>query len=280
MGRRNKGGADAIMKIAALLPWWGGIALAIGTFIVLHLVAGIEAVPTANTKDLGGVVVRQFVRTAAGIAQWVVPFLILVGSLISALRKKKAIRLFDDVAHTGSLKTLGQTSWQDFETIVGEYFRRRGFSVAERGGDGPDGGVDLVLTRGSDRYLVQCKQWKAYRVGVELVRELYGVIAARKAAGGFLVTSGAFTDEAARFAAGLEVELIDGKTLAEAMGHQIPAAAATNVAEAQFAASSTTCPTCGAGMVIRTAKVGPKVGQQFWGCSRFPACRGARPIGA
>ena len=33
------------------------------------------------------------------------------------------------------------------------------------------------------------------------------------------------------------------------------------------------CPRCGAPMVIRTAKRGPYIGKQFWGCSRFPRCK-------
>lgn len=34
------------------------------------------------------------------------------------------------------------------------------------------------------------------------------------------------------------------------------------------------CPQCGAIMVIRESKKGENAGKQFWGCSRFPKCRG------
>lgn len=34
------------------------------------------------------------------------------------------------------------------------------------------------------------------------------------------------------------------------------------------------CPKCGAEMVQRIAKSGANAGKAFWGCSRFPACRG------
>lgn len=33
------------------------------------------------------------------------------------------------------------------------------------------------------------------------------------------------------------------------------------------------CPKCGNIMLKRTAKAGTNAGQEFWGCSRFPACR-------
>ena len=36
------------------------------------------------------------------------------------------------------------------------------------------------------------------------------------------------------------------------------------------------CPSCGKPMRQCTAKTGPKVGQPFWGCSSYPACKGTR----
>src|SRR5258708_15004030 len=104
-------------------------------------------------------------------------------------------------------------SWREFETLVGEGFRRRGYSVKETGGGGPDGGVDLVLSKDGEKTLVQCKQWKAFKVGVSTVRELYGVMAADGAAAGFVVTSGRFTQEAVAFAAGRNIHLMDGAAL-------------------------------------------------------------------
>ena len=40
------------------------------------------------------------------------------------------------------------------------------------------------------------------------------------------------------------------------------------------------CPVCNSLMVLRTARKGRNAGNQFWGCSRFPACRATRPAGA
>ena len=34
------------------------------------------------------------------------------------------------------------------------------------------------------------------------------------------------------------------------------------------------CPECGGGMILRTARQGPRSGQRFWGCQQFPSCRG------
>jgi four helix bundle suffix protein len=38
------------------------------------------------------------------------------------------------------------------------------------------------------------------------------------------------------------------------------------------------CPRCGQPMVRRTAKTGPRAGSQFWGCSKFPDCKGTRAV--
>ena len=38
------------------------------------------------------------------------------------------------------------------------------------------------------------------------------------------------------------------------------------------------CPTCDAVMRKRKAKSGKNVGQEFWGCSKFPACNGVRSL--
>jgi restriction system protein len=37
------------------------------------------------------------------------------------------------------------------------------------------------------------------------------------------------------------------------------------------------CPTCGKGMVLRTARKGALAGSRFWGCTGYPECRGTRP---
>jgi DNA-binding helix-hairpin-helix protein with protein kinase domain len=40
--------------------------------------------------------------------------------------------------------------------------------------------------------------------------------------------------------------------------------------------SMVTCPLCKAAMIRRKARTGPSAGKYFWGCSRFPQCRGTR----
>ena len=134
-------------------------------------------------------------------------------------------------------------------------------------------------------------------VGVTVVRELFGVMAARGAAGGFVVTSGRFTREAAEFASGRNVKLIEGPALMDLIrqARASRAIAAPNVtpraqtgaprptlpeptAAPLKTAHSPSCPKCGSSMVRRTAKRGVNASGEFWGCQTYPTCRGVRPI--
>jgi restriction system protein len=104
---------------------------------------------------------------------------------------------------------------RDFERLIGDAFRRRGFTVTGFGGSGPDGGGDLALIKNGERFLVHCNHWRKPQVGVAVVRELSEVLSAVGARGGYLVTGGHFTREARELAQLSRVELIDGDSLGD-----------------------------------------------------------------
>jgi restriction system protein len=219
-------------------------------------------------------VLSGLAKALAVAGQVVVPAFFGLGALISMFSRGKAARLH--AAAASRQDAIDAMGWQDFEILVGEYFRRQGYGVHNNGGGGADGGVDVVLEQGTDCYLVQCKHWRAQRVGVQPVRELYGVMAAHGVAGGFVVTSGHFTEEALRFADGIDLTLIDGRALL----HGIRAQHGSDPSAAPADLSHPDCPACGATMVLRQARNGPSAGKQFWGCSRYAQdrCRGTREL--
>jgi restriction system protein len=163
-------------------------------------------------------------------------------------------------------------SWREFERLVGEAFRQRGYVVTGFGGSGPDGGVDLALMKNGERFLVQCKHWRKDQVGVTVVRELNGVMAAMDAHGGYVVTGGQFTREAREFARGTDIELMDGEALENLIGCVRLSVPRTEPK------SIPSCPKCGAGMVEREATRGEFIGKHFWGCQQYPRCNGIVPI--
>lgn len=282
MARGRAGSAEDVVGLTARFPWWVGVVAALIAFVILRIVSGIEVAPTASTKELGGLVIRQLIKSIATFGQWVLPFLFLIGSAVAALNQRKRRALYNDVAANSGARAASELTWRDFERLTAEYFNRRGFSVMETGGGGADGGVDLKMKRGTDHYLVQCKQWRAISVGVEPVRELYGVMAAHRAAGSFVVTSGRFTEEAKRFAAGREIELIDGAQLEREIRRQATSPekseATTHATESTTSPVKRVCPNCSSTMVLRKATKGSSAGKPFYGCSNFPRCRGTRPV--
>ncbi len=184
-------------------------------------------------------------------------------------------RLYDKQRQTPNLASL---SWQAFERLIGEHFRRRGYQVSGKGGAQPDGGIDLVVTRNEERHVVQCKPWKARQVSVSVVRELVGSITQSGASGGFLVTSGSLTDPALKLAHDAGIVVLDGATLRADLGNQDVLGGVDDKGAGNLSPAPTNCPVCGNRMLLRTARRGDRAGERFWGCSGFPSCRGTRPL--
>jgi len=127
----------------------------------------------------------------------------------SMLRRR--LRLLDLAAH----------SPDGFEGFVEMVLVRHGYKLLQRsrGAGHADGGVDLKLrTPNGGIALVQCKNWLSWRVGVEPVRALYGVVAKVGASEGIVATSGTFSGTARKWARSMPsdrppLKLIDGRQL-------------------------------------------------------------------
>lgn len=295
MARRNKTSpAEDLMNLIALMPWWVGVALAIVFYLWLHSVAvRPEVAVPVQPGHMADVLKQGMWHGLATIGQYALPVICLAGAGLSAWRRRERKTLVADVAQSQAADALDGMSWRQFEMLVGEAFRLQGYQVLETGGGGADGGVDLVLTRGGEKFLVQCKQWRALKVGVDVVRELYGVMAARGATAGFVVTSGRFSDEARSFAQGRNVTLVDGPKVRALIGQaknakaEVPPrpsartvadSASASAAPVDQAEKAPVCPACGRPMTKRVAKRGATAGNAFWGCTGYPACRETRGV--
>lgn len=289
MSRRSKTNLfEDLFDIAAMLPWWAGLLLALISYIVFHSVVQMEISPPSQAAELGHNISRQLFKAFASIFQYAFPVVFCLGAATSFFSRLKRRVLFKQVH--GDQITVSQLSWKEFELLVGEAFRQRGYAVTETG-DGVDGGIDLVLTRNGEQFLVQCKHWKSgARVSVMVIRELLGVMASQNAKGGFVVASGGFTKDAEEFARQNGINLIGRDEL-----HRMIQAAQTGMkhhrnltvpqnlpAEQNVSppkpSASPTCPACNSSMVKRIATRGNNPGSEFWGCSRFPKCRGTISI--
>jgi restriction system protein len=109
-------------------------------------------------------------------------------------------------AAADAMLKLNELTLADLERLVTGAYRARGYEACASGGD-------WLLTRQSQRLLLQCKHWKTRKVSEMPVRELYGSMAGVSATGGVLISAGSFTLEATRFAGLGGIELLDGPRL-------------------------------------------------------------------
>lgn len=299
-----------------LPPWWLWAALAVGTFVLLHWIAGQEAAPVTRPSEVTPAIIGGFLRRIAWAGQYVIPPVFALVAIVTLVRQNAdnhgaapppidpawsrqpdaanpdddLYEVWKDVDATpapaidesrwnmGLLKAL---EWKRFEILCATYFEAIGLR-SRRTHAGPDGGVDIRLyPEGSTApgILIQCKAWREWPVGVALVRELFGVMAAEKVREGILVTTSTFTPEAIAFAKGKNIHLIDGENflgkllaLDEARQHTIRKL----VTEGDY--TTPTCPSCGDGTKMRL-RVAKKEGSRFWGCSRFPECKSTMRVG-
>lgn len=221
-------------------------------------------------------------KTFAYFGQIVLPFCFLLGALMSGIKQGRRTKLYKSMeaeSATMSLNSrdgidnnpLNRMSWSDFEQLIAEFFTRNGFDVQDTP-PGPDGGIDLLLMKNGKKFIVQCKHWKKFKVNVQTIREQFGIMHAEGAHGVYVVTSGVFTEDAVQFAEGKNIKLIDGSKLKTIIRKQEKNVENDN--RYQVPIPSPQCPICSSGMKKRTAKRGIRSGQDFWGCSRFPKCKG------
>lgn len=260
MGRRRKSGLDEV----ASWPWPVGILAGVIVFLLIRY--GVGAWFSATGGSLLGPLGQQIGGTLAPLA-WIAMLACWIAAGVSWLRAKQRRRLHDT---RSDLDSLAGISWREFEMLVGESFRRQGYEVVETGLGGKDGGIDLIVSKGGTRELVQCKQWKRRQVGAPTVREMWGLVGHHGADAVHIVSLGDFTPDAARFAAGKPIHLVTGREL---LGRIRAAQAGDGAPRPQPAPTDHTppCPVCAGAMVLRHNR---HTREPFWGCARFPRCKG------
>jgi restriction system protein len=280
---RKKGG---FVEELGRLPWPVGIILGVVLYVVVS--RGIPAWLARSQSpalQLAGqqLTMHNSLDTLALVAMAVC----WIGAISSFLRARRRARLLDMQASIDSIAAL---SWREFEQLVGEAYRREGFTVEETGQGGADGGIDLTLRRAGALYLVQCKQWRKRQVSVNIVREMVGLLHHHDASKVIIVCVGHFTRDAEAFARDKPVELVTGAQLLELVRRG--QARSTQTPERPSARVEPTlsmppirpdpppptlpeCPRCKGPMIQRANR---KTGAAFLGCAAFPTCRGMRSL--
>lgn len=229
--------SDNILDSLATLPWWASVITASFVYVVmvflLPAIAGDNPFASSFAQALSPLAPYGFLLFLLPV-----PF-----SLFKARRKRQQLDAQQDI---NSIRDL---SWLRFEELVGEAYRRQGYRIIENDSAGPDGGIDLVISRQGK----QCKQWRSQKVGVKVVREMFGLVTAERAAGGIVITSGQFTRDASGFADGKSLELVDGEKLAALVGavQKEPKLTSQEIeSKPKIDLGAPPCPTCGGKMVL------------------------------
>jgi restriction system protein len=204
MAKRKESGFDFV----ASLSW--PVAIVLGFIAFLGIQYGIGWLwASSDNPFLSG-----FGRIAAmgmyAPFAWLALGACCLAALVSFLNRRRRRHLLDSQT---SMESLRGMDWRAFELLAGEAFRRQGYVVDETGQGGADGGKDLVLRKDGLKTIVQCKQWRSQRVGVQVVREMFGILMDEGADAVKIVALGGFTPDAALFARGKPIELVDGRAL-------------------------------------------------------------------
>lgn len=265
---------DDFLAVLTIAPIWFGPVCAAGIYITLRWL--VPWVLSANPADqeISKIPANVFIGLSVTLAPWLTGLAALCWFFAEVQKWFDRHRL-DRQTGADSIAAL---SWFEFESLVSEAFRRQGYTVEQIGGRNPDGGIDQRLHRAGEVVLVQCKHWRKRKVGVTTVRELLGVVTSEKAQAGIIVTSGRFTQEAREFAAKVAIRLIAGEELLEMIRAVQFDTPRTATLQPPSNAETPSCPKCGSTMIRRTAERGPNPGSQFWGCPRYPACRGTMEL--
>mgnify|MGYP006367533699 FL=1 len=193
----------SIIEILISIPWW----------VHLFLIAGILLSPSFineyiynNPNQILYVINKKIMPEFT----WIISGFLFLFMLIQFLSRYKKRKLFFNEYDIEQLKRI---SWQDFELLVTETFKRDGYKVKEAGGAQADGGIDLEAYRGGQKIIVQCKHWRKTSVGVNIVREMFGVGIHEQASVVYIVTCGYFTKDAKEFAKGKAIRLVNGYQL-------------------------------------------------------------------
>lgn len=177
-----------------------------------------------------------------------------------------------------SLSVFEDIEWRRFEALCEALFAQAGFQTHVQSAGAAGGAVIWLQSRNAAGpvAIVRCKHGLGEAVGIEEMRQFFGLMDTHKLKRGTFATSGWYTSEALQFARSHGINALDGETLLDLLSHRTPEQqrALLNVAhEGEF--WRPTCVRCGIKMVERVPVRGKT---PFWGCSRSPLCRFTLPL--
>lgn len=165
---------------------------------------------------------------------WVLLGTCWFGALLSCMGLRQRMRRLEIQE---GLENLCAMNWGDFEKLISEAFRRRGYIVEPSGREETFTGVDLILHKGGRTTLVQCRQWRHQHIDARTVREMHGWMLDHHASAVKIVAVGDYTRDAWNYVSGKPFELIYGESLLNTLYESQPAKAECSLPFATFVAN-------------------------------------------
>lgn len=187
---------------------------------------------------------------------------LIVSILVQRNREKKL--------RQSGIEDIDKMDGIQFEHYLSTLFKQQGYKVEVTQATG-DYGADLLLKKEDVKIVVQAKRY-AKKVGIKAIQEISASKLHYDATDSWVVTNNYYTKAAIELAASNKVKLIDRNSLVELILKNAPREEAIKL-EYEIDSSKVYCPRCNNEMILRKGKKG-----DFYGCSRFPKCRGTKEI--
>jgi restriction system protein len=139
------------------------------------------------------------------------PFVALPFAAVAGYLAWRQMRAGPSVNVEERLAALRAMPWENFSLVVGEAYRRQGYSVESSN----SAAFDFQLAKKGQITLVQCRRWKVNQVGDAPVRELVNAMEKQDAFNCVCITAGAFSANARDFARGRPITLLNDAALVE-----------------------------------------------------------------
>jgi restriction system protein len=172
---------ESLFSVLSRSPWWLSVIIA--------------AVLFAGTRMLLPDIAAFFAA---------LPFLALGG--YAGWRQLRTPSVTNVEETLGGLRAM---SWENFSAVIGEAFRRDGYTVSEI----PGSAADFELRKNGRVSIACCKRWKVAQTGVGPLRGLHEAKQARDADECIYVAAGDFTANAREFATEKAIRILNGAAL-------------------------------------------------------------------
>jgi len=172
-----------LFSVLSRAPWWISVAAAAALFASVR------------------VFLQDMIAFAAAL-----PFLVI--ACYAGWRQLRAPSITNVAEILGKVRAM---PWENFSAVIGEAFRRDGYSVTEIA----QGAADLELRKNGRVSIVSCKRWKAAQTGAGPLRELEEARRASDAHEAIYVAAGDFTVNARELATEKSIRLLNDTELAK-----------------------------------------------------------------